>query len=58
MIYSHLKKKFENKYNKYLNILVSDKSSVVFSVKQWEDEIIAMKEAHQIKTIEILERLY
>tara|TARA_R100000654_G_scaffold53685_2_gene79797 strand:+ start:19057 stop:19608 length:552 start_codon:yes stop_codon:yes gene_type:complete len=51
------KKKFENKYKKYLNILVSDKSSVVFNVKQWEDEIHAMKEAHQIKTIEILEKL-
>ena len=51
------KKKFENKYKKYLNILVSDKSSVVVNVRQWEDEIHAMKEAHQIKTIEILERL-
>jgi hypothetical protein len=51
------KEKFENKYKKNINILVSDKSDIVFNVRQWEDEIQAMKEAHQIKTIEILEKL-
>ena len=51
------KETFENKYKKNINILVSDKSDVVFNVRQWEDEIQAMKEAHQIKTIEILEKL-
>jgi len=51
------KKEFESKYNKNLNILVSDKSDVVVDVKQWQDEIEAMKDAHQIKTIEILEKL-
>tara|TARA_R100000742_G_C4251950_1_gene70187 strand:+ start:287 stop:835 length:549 start_codon:yes stop_codon:yes gene_type:complete len=51
------KKDFELKYNKNINILVSDKSDVVVNVRQWEDEIQAMKEAHQIRTIEILEKL-
>ena len=48
---------FELKYEKNINILVSDKSDVVVNVRQWEDSITAMKEAHQIKTIEILEKL-
>ena len=48
---------FEFKYEKNINILVSDKSDVVVNVRQWEDSITAMKEAHQIKTIEILEKL-
>ena len=48
---------FESKYNKNLNILISDKSDVIVNVRQWEDEIVAMKEAHQIKTIEVLEKL-
>ena len=51
------KKKFENKYKKNINILVSDKSDVTVNVRQWEDGIQAMKDAHQIKTIEILEKL-
>ena len=51
------KNEFESKYNKNINILVSEKSDVVVNVRQWEDSIIAMKEAHQIKTIEILEKL-
>ena len=51
------KKDFESKYNKNINILVSDQSDVTVNVRQWEDEIVAMKEAHQIKTIEILEKL-
>jgi chromosomal replication initiation ATPase DnaA len=51
------KETFENKYKKNISILVSDKSDVVFNVRQWEDEIQAMKEAHQVKTIEILEKL-
>ena len=51
------KKDFELKYNKNLNILISDKSDVTVNVRQWEDGIQAMKEAHQIKTIEILEKL-
>jgi hypothetical protein len=48
---------FESKYNKNLNILISDKSDVIVNVKQWEDEVVAMKEAHQIKTIEVLEKI-
>tara|TARA_Y100001938_G_scaffold41687_1_gene57460 strand:- start:203 stop:751 length:549 start_codon:yes stop_codon:yes gene_type:complete len=48
---------FESKYGKNINILISDKSNVVVNVRQWEDSITAMKEAHQIKTIEILEKL-
>jgi len=48
---------FESKYNKNLNILISDKSNVIVNVRQWEDEIVAMKEAYQIKTIEVLEKL-
>ena len=51
------KNEFESKYGKNINILVSDKSDVVVNVRQWEDGIQAMKEAHQIKTIEILEKL-
>ena len=51
------KTKFESKYEKNINILVSDKSDIVVNVRQWEDSITAMKEAHQIKTIEILEKL-
>ena len=51
------KAEFESKYEKNINILVSDKSDVVVNVRQWEDSITAMKEAHQIKTIEILEKL-
>ena len=51
------KKQFESKYEKNINILVSDKSDVVVNIRQWENEIQAMKEAHQIKTIEILEKL-
>ena len=51
------KKEFEEKYNKNINILVSDRSDVVVNVKQWQDEIEAMKEAHQVRTIEILEQL-
>ena len=51
------KEKFENKYEKNINILVSEKSDVVVNIRQWEDSITAMKEAHQIKTIEILEKL-
>ena len=51
------KTNFESKYEKNINILVSDKSDVVVNVRQWEDSITAMKEAHQIKTIEILEKL-
>ena len=51
------KNEFESKYNKNINILVSDQSDVTVNVRQWEDELEAMKEAHQIKTIEILERL-
>ena len=51
------KNDFELKYEKNINILVSDKSDVVVNVKQWEDEIHAMKEAHQVKTIEILEKI-
>jgi hypothetical protein len=51
------KSEFEDKYSKNINILVSDKSDIVVNVKQWEDEIEAMKDAHQIKTIEILEKL-
>ena len=51
------KNEFESKYEKNINILVSDKSDVTVNVRQWEDEIVAMKEAHQIKTIEILEKL-
>ena len=51
------KNEFESKYEKNINILVSDKSDVTVNVRQWEDEIVAMKEAHQIKTIEVLEKL-
>jgi len=51
------KDEFESKYNKNINILVSDQSDVTVNVRQWEDEIVAMKEAHQIKTIQILEKL-
>jgi hypothetical protein len=51
------KNKFESKYEKNISILISDKSDVVVDVKTWEDEIQAMKQAHQIKTIEILEKL-
>ena len=51
------KNEFESKYEKNINILISDKSDIVVNVRQWEDELIAMKEAHQIKTIEILEKL-
>ena len=47
------KNKFESKYEKNINILVSDKSDVILNIKTWEDEIHAMKEAHQIKTVEI-----
>ena len=45
------KETFENKYGKNINILISEKSDVVVNVRQWEDEIDAMKQAHQIKTI-------
>ena len=48
---------FESKYGKNISILVSEKSQVLFSIKQWEDEIDAMKNAHQEKTIEIIEKL-
>ncbi len=51
------KNKFESKYEKNISILISDKSDIVVDVKKWEDEIQAMKQAHQIKTIEILEKL-
>jgi len=51
------KETFENKYGKNINILISEKSDVVVNVRQWENGIQAMKEAHQIKTIEILEKL-
>ena len=51
------KETFESKYKKNINILVSDKSDVIVNIRQWEDEIQAMKEAHQIKTIEILEKI-
>ena len=51
------KETFENKYGKNINILISEKSDVVVNVRQWEDGIQAMKEAYQIKTIEILEKL-
>ena len=34
------KNKFESKYDKNINILVSDKSDVVVDVKKWEDESI------------------
>ncbi len=51
------KNKFELKYAKNINILVSDRSDVILNIKTWEDEIHAMKEAHQIKTVEILEKL-
>ena len=51
------KNEFESKYEKNINILVSDKSDVTVNVRKWEDEIVAMKEAHQIKTIEVLEKL-
>ena len=51
------KDEFESKYNKNINILVSDQSDVTVNVRQWEDEIVAMKEAHQVKTIQILEKL-
>ena len=51
------KKDFESKYNKNINILVSDQSDVNVNVRKWEDELEAMKEAHQIKTIEVLEKL-
>ena len=47
---------FESKYGKNISILVSEKSQLLFSIKQWEDEIDAMKNAHQEKTIEIIER--
>ena len=57
MRFNNSKNEFESKYEKNINILVSDKSDVVVNVKQWQDEIEAMKEAHQIKTIEILEKL-
>jgi len=51
------KDEFESKYEKNINILVSDQSNVTINVRKWEDEIVAMKNAHQIKTIEILEKL-
>jgi len=51
------KNRFESKYEKNISILISDKSNIVLDVKKWEDEIQAMKSAHQIKTIEILEKL-
>ena len=51
------KNEFESKYNKNINILVSDQSDLIVNIKQWEDEIDAMKDAHQIKTIEVLEKL-
>ena len=51
------KKEFELKYEKNINILVSDKSDITVNIRQWEDEIVAMKNAHQIKTIEIVEKL-
>jgi len=51
------KDEFESKYEKNINILVSDQSDVTINVRKWEDEIVAMKNAHQIKTIEILEKL-
>jgi len=51
------KNEFESKYEKNINILISDKSDIVVNVRQWEDEIDAMKQAHQIKTIEVLEKL-
>jgi hypothetical protein len=51
------KETFENKYRKNINILVSEQSNVTVNVRQWEDGIQAMKDAHQIKTIEILEKL-
>ena len=41
------KNNFESKYGKNISILVSEKSQVLFNVKQWEDEIDAMKNAHQ-----------
>ena len=51
------KNSFESKYNKNISILVSENSDVIVNIRQWEDEIQAMKQAHQIKTIEILEKL-
>jgi hypothetical protein len=51
------KNEFESKYEKNISILVSEKSDVVVNIKQWQDEIEAMKEAHQIRTIEVLEKL-
>ena len=48
---------FESKYGKNINILVSEKSQMLFNIKQWDDEIEAMKGAHQEKTIEIVEKL-
>ena len=51
------KNEFESKYEKNINILISEKSDIVVNVRQWEDELQAMKEAHQIKTIEVLEKL-
>ena len=51
------KDSFESKYGKNISILVSEKSQLLFNIKQWEDEVDAMKQAHQDKTIEIVERL-
>jgi len=36
---------------------VTENSDVVVNVKQWQDEIEAMKDAHQDRTIQILEKL-
>tara|TARA_R100000231_G_scaffold75989_1_gene59162 strand:+ start:932 stop:1477 length:546 start_codon:yes stop_codon:yes gene_type:complete len=51
------KNSFESKYGKNISILVSEKSQLLFNIKQWEDEVDAMKQAHQDKTIEIVEKL-
>ena len=53
----NFKNSFELKYNKNISILVTENSDVVVNVKQWQDEIEAMKDAHQDRTIQILEKL-
>ena len=53
----NFKNSFESKYNKNISILVTENSDVVVNVKQWQDEIEAMKDAHQDRTIQILEKL-
>jgi hypothetical protein len=51
------KNSFESKYNKNISILVTEKSDVIVNIKQWQDEIEAMKIVHQDKTIQVIEKL-